>query len=139
MPEITRTVDIAARPSEVWKWLSTSDGLRRWLLPDLQIELHVGGAYRATGPDGTIITGTVLSLIPEGQLVLSWMEEGTGWTHPARLVIDLVPISTGTRARLTHDGFAGIGTATWERTAEAYRRGLDRHGILEALANAVAG
>jgi uncharacterized protein YndB with AHSA1/START domain len=139
MPDITRSLDIKARPSEVWTWLSTQDGLRQWMLPDLEIDLRVGGSYRGTGPDGTTITGTVLEIIPEGALVLSWMEEGSSWVHPARLLIELRPTVVGTRAYLTHDGFAGIGTPTWQRTADAYRQGLDRHRILEALSDAVDG
>lgn len=108
---------------------------RRWL----EIDLRVGGAYRLLGPDGeTRISGTVLELVPEGELVLSWLEEGGDWVHPARLVIALAPSPTGTRVTLIHDGFAGIGTAGWSNTLQAYERGADRHRVLERLAEAVA-
>jgi uncharacterized protein YndB with AHSA1/START domain len=139
MPEVVRTIEIAAPPSRVWRLLASQDGLRRWLPPDLTIDLRVGGAYTMTGPDGTTaISGTVLELVPEGRLVLSWMEDGSGWTHPGRLVIDLAPIAGGTRVSLAHDGFAGIGTPGWAQTYEAYERGADRHRVLEQLAAAVA-
>lgn len=138
MPDISRTLDIAAPPSSVWHWLSGQDELRRWMLPDLEIDLQVGGTYRAIGTDDkTTITGTVLEIIPEGRLVLSWLEEDAGWVHPARLVISLEAVRSGCRATLVHDGFAGIGTDSWERTAAAYERGIGVHRILPALADAV--
>jgi uncharacterized protein YndB with AHSA1/START domain len=139
MPEIVKSIEIAAPPSRVWQWFASQQALRRWLSPTLEIDLQPAGAYRMLGADGdTWISGQVLELVPEGRLVLSWLEEDAGWVHPGRLVVELTAASGGTRVTLAHDGFAGIGTPTWQRTAEAYRRGLDRHHVLEDLAAAVA-
>jgi uncharacterized protein YndB with AHSA1/START domain len=139
MPEVLRSIEIPVPPSSVWRLLSTQEGLRRWLAPDLEIDLQVGGAYRMLGADGqTRISGTVLELVPEGRLVLSWLEEEAGWVHPARLVVTLEPTASGTRVGLVHDGFAGIGTSGWAGTADAYERGADKHQILQHLAEAVA-
>jgi uncharacterized protein YndB with AHSA1/START domain len=138
MPEITRTIDIAAPPSTVWRWLATEEGLRQWMLPGIEIDLRLGGAFRALGSDGeTWISGRVLEIVPEGRLVLSWLEEDSGWEHPARLVIALKPTAAGTRVKLVHDGFAGIGKPTWEATEQAYERGADSHRILGKLADVV--
>ncbi|WP_181905737.1 SRPBCC family protein [Microbacterium bovistercoris] len=134
MPDVSHSLEIAARPSAVWRWLETQEGLRRWMGADLEIELMVGGSYRMTGPDGTVISGRVLELVPEGRLVLSWLEEGVGWQHPGRLVINLRPTEAGTEATLVHDGFAGIGTDGWRGTRDAYQRGIAKHRILEQLA-----
>jgi uncharacterized protein YndB with AHSA1/START domain len=139
MPEVVRSIEIPAPPSGVWRWLSTQEGLRRWIAPDIEIDLRVGGAYRMLGADGrTRISGTVVELVPEGRLVLSWLEEDSGWVHPARLVVTLEPIASGTRVGLVHDGFAGIGKPTWAATLEAYERGADKHQILHQLAAVVA-
>jgi uncharacterized protein YndB with AHSA1/START domain len=139
MPEVVRSIEIAAPPSSVWRWLSTQEGLRGWLAPDVEIDLRVGGVYRMLGADGqTRISGTVLELVPEGRLVLSWLEEDAGWVHPARLVVTLEAIASGTRVGLVHDGFAGIGTAGWAGTLEAYERGADKHQVLQQLAELVA-
>lgn len=139
MPEVVRSIEIQAPPSRVWGWFESEEVLRRWLRPDLQIDLSVGGAYRMLGADDeTWISGTVLELVPEGRLVLSWMEEDAGWVHPGRLVIELAAVSSGTRVTLIHDGFAGIGTAHWQRTLDAYEHGADDHRVLEQLAMAVA-
>lgn len=138
MPEVVRTIDISAPPSSVWDLLSSQDGLRRWLSPDLEIDLQLGGSYRMPGGDGsTWISGTVLEMVPEGRLVLSWLEEDSGWVHPGRLVIALEPVTSGTRVSLMHDGFAGIGKPGWANTVQAYERGADKHRVLQRLADAV--
>ena len=139
MPEVIRSIEINAPPSAVWRWMSSQESLRRWLSPNLEIDLRVGGEYRFLGLDEeTWITGRVLELIPEGALVLTWLEEGGTWVYPARLVITLAPTTAGTRVTLKHDGFAGIGKTDWPATIEAYERGADRHRVLEQLADLVA-
>jgi uncharacterized protein YndB with AHSA1/START domain len=138
MPEVVRTIEIPRSPSVVWRLLATQEGLRRWLSPDVEIDLRLGGAYRMPGGDGqTWISGVVLELVPEGRLVLSWLEEESGWVHPGRLVIALEPIAAGTRVALAHDGFAGIGKPDWGGTLQAYERGADKHQVLQRLSAAV--
>lgn len=138
MPYIRRSIEIQAPPTDVWRWLATQEALRRWLSPNLEIDLQVGGAYRFLGPDNeTWISGEVLELRPEDRLLLSWIEEGGDWVSPKRLVIALEPTAAGTRVTLTHDGFAGIGTRDWRATMEDYQRGAARHRILEKLAELV--
>lgn len=134
MPQVARTIEIAAAPSSVWRWFTSQEGLRQWIAPSIEIDLQVGGSYRLQGPDQTVITGVVLEYVPEGRLVLSWLEEEAGWLHPGRLLIELTPIATGTQVRLVHDGFAGIGKPGWESTQAAYERGADRHQVLQRLA-----
>jgi hypothetical protein len=75
-----------------------------------------------------------MELVPEGWLILSWLEEGQGWVHPARLVIALEASAQGTKATLIHDGFAGTGRADWPEMVADYERGSDAHGILDKLA-----
>lgn len=138
MPEVVRSIDIQAPPSSVWRWLETEEALRRWLSPSLEIDLRAGGAYRLLGADEkTWVSGTVLDLVPEGRLVLSWLEEDAGWVHPARLVITLAATASGTRVTLAHDGFAGIGKPGWPGVVQAYERGADRHQVLQRLAGQV--
>jgi len=138
MPQVVRSIEIKAPPSTVWRWLATQEALRRWISPNIEIDLTLGGAYRFLGPDEeTWVSGRVLELTPEGALVLSWMEEGHDWEHPARLVITLAAVPAGTRVTLIHDGFAGIGKSGWRGTVEGYERGADRHQILEKLAELV--
>jgi uncharacterized protein YndB with AHSA1/START domain len=135
MPQVIRTVEIRATPSKVWRFLATQDALRRWISPNLEIDLKVGGAYRFLGPDDkTWVSGRVMELVPEGWLVLSWLEEGQGWTHPARFVVALEASATGTKVTVIHDGFAGTGRANWPELVADYERGSDAHKILDKLA-----
>ena len=71
-------------------------------------------------------------------MILSWLEEASGWQHPARLVITLAPIPAGTRVTLIHDGFEGIGRPDWPDTLQDYERGADAHRVLDHLADLVS-
>src|SRR6185312_11837769 len=86
MSPVIRSIEIQARPSKVWRHVASQEALRRWISPNLEIDLRPGGAYRFLGPDNkTWVSGHVMELVPEGWLILSWLEEEQGWTHPARL------------------------------------------------------
>ena len=139
MQQVIRSIDILASPAAVWRWLASQDALRQWISPNLEIDLRVGGKYRFLGPDDkTWISGTVLELQAEKSLILSWLEEESGWLHPARLVITLVPTAAGTRVSLIHDGFEGIGRSDWPETVQDYERGADLHRVLDHLADLVS-
>jgi uncharacterized protein YndB with AHSA1/START domain len=139
MLQVIRSIEIQAPPSTVWRWFATQEGLRRWISSNMQIDLHVGGGYRFLGPDDqTWVSGTVLELQPEKKLILSWLEEGRGWQHPARLVVTLAPTAVGTQVTLIHDGFEGIGRPDWPEMLQDYERGADRHRVLERLADLVS-
>ena len=136
--QVTRSLEIRATPSKVWRYFPSQEGLRRWISPNLEIDLRVGGRFRFLGPDGkTFVSGTVLDIVPEGWLILSWMEEGQGWRNPTRLVLALEASGAGTKASMTFDGFAGIGRADWPDMVADYERGSDTHGTLQALAKLV--
>jgi uncharacterized protein YndB with AHSA1/START domain len=138
MSQVIRSIEIQAPPSAVWRWLATQEGLRRWISSNIEIDLRVGGAYRFLGPDeSTWVSGSVLELATEKSLILSWLEEGSGWMHPARLVITLAPSSVGTRVTLIHDGFEAIGRPDWPETVQDYERGADIHRVLDRLADLV--
>lgn len=139
MPQVTRSIEINAPPGAVWHWMATEAALRRWISSNLEIDLRVGGAYRFLGPDGkTWISGKVLELQPERSLILSWLEEGSGWVNPARLVIRLSRMPTGTLVTVIHDGFESIGVSNVDEWVQDYERGADAHRILETLAYLVS-
>lgn len=135
MPQIIRTIEIRATPSKVWRHIATQEALRRWISPNLEIDLQVGGKYRFLGPDNkTWVSGHVMELVPEGWLILSWLEEDRGWAHPARFVIALEASAQGTKATVIHDGFAATGVASWPEMVADYEQGSDAHKILDKLA-----
>ncbi len=134
-PQVTRSLEIRATPGKVWRYFASQEGLRHWISPNLEIDLHVGGSFRFLGPDGkTWVSGAVLDIVPEGWLILSWMEEGQGWQNPARLVLALEASGAGTKASMTFDGFAGTGRADWLDIVADYERGSDQHNTLQTLA-----
>ena len=133
--QVTRSLEIRATPGKVWRFFASQEGLRRWIAPNLEIDLKVGGRFRFSGPDEkTWISGAVLEIVPEAWLILSWMEEDQGWQNPMRLTLALEASPTGTRATMTFDGFAGIGRADWADVVADYERGSDEHKTLQTLA-----
>src|SRR5215469_1958141 len=134
MPQVIRTLEIRATPSKVWRFVSSQEALRRWISPNLEIDLKVGGAYRFLGPDDkTWVSGCVMELVPEGWLILSWLEEGQGWAHPARFVVALEASAVGTKVTVIHDGFTET-SPNWPEMVADYERGADAHKILDKLA-----
>lgn len=92
MLQVFRSIDIQAPPGQVWRWFATQEGLRCWISANIEIDPRVGGAYRFLGPgEQTWISGTVLKLVPEQSLMLSRLEEGSGWASPAGLAVTLAP------------------------------------------------
>ena len=135
MPQVIRTIEIRATPSKVWRYIASQEALRLWISPNLEIDLNVGGKYRFLGPDNkTWVSGYVMELVPEGWLILSWLEEDQGWAHPARFVIALEASAAGTKVTVIHDGFAGTGRADWPEMVADYEQGSDAHKILDKLA-----
>lgn len=139
MPQVRRAIRIKASTSSVWRWLSTQEGLSRWISANIEIDLRMGGAYRFLGPDNqTWISGSVLEFVPKRSLILSWLEEGKGWLKPARFVIQLSAVDDGTEVVLIHDGFEAIGLPDWTQTLKGYEHGADVHRILDRLADLVS-
>jgi uncharacterized protein YndB with AHSA1/START domain len=137
--KVTRALEIRATPAKVWRYLASQDGLRRWISPNLDIDLKVGGRYRFLGPDGkTWVSGQVLELVPQAWLVLSWLEEDQGWVRPARFTVALEACAAGTKVTIIHDGFEDTGVACLPALVADYEQGSDAHGILDKLARLVS-
>ncbi len=62
----------ASRPA-VWQAFTTSEGLSTWLTPGAVVDLRVGGEWTAHYPGGKTGGGTILSFVPEQDIVLSAM------------------------------------------------------------------
>src|SRR5580698_8477919 len=66
-------VEIPAPRVAVWNAFSTSEGLSTWLTPGAVVDLRPGGEWTAHFPGGKTGGGTILSFIPEQEIVLSAM------------------------------------------------------------------
>jgi uncharacterized protein YndB with AHSA1/START domain len=66
-------VRIPAKVGEVWRAFSTSDGLRTWLAPNAVADLRPQGEWTVHFPGGSTGGGTIVSFVPERELVLAAM------------------------------------------------------------------
>jgi len=64
-------VTVPAPIAEVWKAFTTSEGLSTWLTPSAVVDLKEGGEWAAHFPGGSTGGGTILSFVPEKELVIS--------------------------------------------------------------------
>jgi uncharacterized protein YndB with AHSA1/START domain len=55
----------------VWQAFTTSEGLSTWLTPGAVVDLRAGGEWTAHFPGGSTGGGTILSFVPQQELVLS--------------------------------------------------------------------
>ena len=67
------SITIPAPRSEVWHAFATSDGLSAWLTPGAVVDLRPGGEWTAHYPGGKTGGGTIISFVPEEEIVLSAM------------------------------------------------------------------
>jgi uncharacterized protein YndB with AHSA1/START domain len=64
-------VTVPARIGEVWKAFTTTEGLSTWLAPNVVVDLREGGEWTVKFPGGSTGGGTILSFVPEKELVIS--------------------------------------------------------------------
>jgi uncharacterized protein YndB with AHSA1/START domain len=64
-------VTVPAPIKAVWEAFTTSAGLSTWLTPGAVVDLKEGGEWTAHFPGGSTGGGTILSFVPEKELVLS--------------------------------------------------------------------
>jgi uncharacterized protein YndB with AHSA1/START domain len=64
-------VEVPAPLHEVWRAFSTSEGLSTWLTPHATVDLRQGGEWTAHFPGGSTGGGTIMSFVPEKELVLA--------------------------------------------------------------------
>jgi len=104
-------------PEIVWKTLTSTDLIARWLMPN-DFELVVGKRFNfRTKPMGDwdgVVHCEVLEVVPNRKLVYSW--KGGADTNPEYgskldtvVTWTLTPVAGGTRLRLVHAGFRSPG------------------------------
>jgi uncharacterized protein YndB with AHSA1/START domain len=64
-------VEVPAPVHEVWQAFATSEGLSTWLFPDATVDLRPGGDWLVHFPGGSTGGGTIISFVPEKELVLA--------------------------------------------------------------------
>jgi uncharacterized protein YndB with AHSA1/START domain len=64
-------VEVPGPVPEVWKAFATSEGLSTWLFPNAKVDLRPGGDWLVHFPGGSTGGGTILSFIPEKEIVIA--------------------------------------------------------------------
>ena len=64
-------VTVPAPLPAVWRAFATSEGLSTWLTPGAVVDLRVGGEWTAHFPGGSTGGGTILSFVPQREIVMS--------------------------------------------------------------------
>jgi len=103
------SVDILARPETVWRCLTESDWLSRWLQAKATLEPRVGGAVRFDFGGGGVVEGVVQELKPNEVLAFTWgvsvgPQRDQVPVGSTLVSIRLAETSAGTRVTLRHDG-----------------------------------
>lgn len=124
---------IDAPPSEVWKALTTSEGLKSWMAPQVEIDLRVGGKmlsnYKADGKlgDENSIENTILAFEPERMLSIQATKPPAGFPFASSIkdmwtVMYLEPIGAD-RTRLTICGMGFKDDAESQKMREFFDKG----------------
>jgi uncharacterized protein YndB with AHSA1/START domain len=101
-------VEIPAPVPEVWKAFSTSEGLSTWLFPNATVDLRPGGDWLVHFPGGSTGGGTIVSFVPEKEIVIAALapdkfpQVRAARTHA---VFQFEPRGNSTVVRLTQTGW----------------------------------
>jgi uncharacterized protein YndB with AHSA1/START domain len=111
MSEIIREVVYPHPPAAVWRALTEPAALSAWLMPnDFRPEVGHKFQFRVPKPPigwRGIVDCEVLVVDPPRRLSYTWL--GDPKYRPTKVTWTLEPVEGGTRLRLEHTGFRGIG------------------------------
>ena len=135
--------------AEVWALLTTSEGLRSWMAPVVEVELRNGGRWEASydvskriGDPGNIVN-EVVAYVPEKLLVLRVESAPPGYpldldlVRSTRAIFELEPLERD-RTRLSVTGVGYGGGTEWDTI---YRVGLsgNRASLLQLHERIMSG
>jgi uncharacterized protein YndB with AHSA1/START domain len=134
--------DLAQPPDRVWRALTQSDLLERWLMPN-NFQPRLGARFQfhaqpAAGWDGTVEC-EVLALEPERRLAYSWRggsDAIQGYGHRLDTTVTWTLAATpagGTHVRLEHAGFTDADGFAYANMGNGWR-----DNVVTALARVVA-
>ena len=101
-------IEVPAPVHEVWQAFSTSEGLSTWLFPNATVDLRAGGDWLVHFPGGSTGGGTIVSFVPEKELVLSALAPDKFpmvRAERTRAVFQFEPRGNATMVRLTQSGW----------------------------------
>ncbi|MER6433758.1 SRPBCC domain-containing protein [Streptomyces sp900105245] len=113
--DLTLETDLPHLPADVWQALTDPAALSEWLMPVHDFEPVVGQRFHLRakpmpGWDG-VIEGKILEADEPHRLVYTWKGSRMRSNTAVRWTLTALPHGAGTRLRLDHQGFEGIGGA----------------------------
>lgn len=108
MPAIRRTINIAAAPREVWKFLTTADGIKSWWADDARVDAREGGriVLTAEGDDGKPVEerGIFHEVRPTRKIEIAWDNNSPAPTKGTRIEFQVAKDGDETQVNLVHSG-----------------------------------
>jgi uncharacterized protein YndB with AHSA1/START domain len=138
MPSIRRHIHIAASPRQVWKALTTAEGLESWLVDGAQIDARKDGRIVLTGEDDdgnpVVERGFIQKWRPTSHFEITWDKFGDfpirGMNYQFQLAIDngetrLSIVLSGNPEILDDDERRSELDADWRRALKSLQSMLD--------------
>jgi len=103
-------IDVAARPSTVFRCIVESGLLSQWLAANATIDARVGGAVRIDFErHGTVVEGRVTEVVPDERVVFTWgvasgPDSASMPAGSTRVTISIAATPRGARVTLRHEG-----------------------------------
>ena len=101
-------IEVPAPVDDVWRAFATSEGLSTWLFPNATVDLRAGGDWIVRFPGGSTGGGTIVSFVPQRELVIAAMAPEK-FPHVraerTRAVFQFEPRGNSTVVRLTQSGW----------------------------------
>lgn len=103
MAEFATSIEIDARPDDVFDFLVTADGMTAWMGDWAALDPTTGGEF-AVNVAGAAIRGRYLEVARPHRVVFSWGMTGSTELPPgaSTVAFELTEIATGTRVDLRH-------------------------------------
>lgn len=104
--EIRHTFYFNQKPEEIWAYLTQSDLMEQWLMPN-DFKPEPGHHFRFTNPNNTFVVCEVVEVKPYTFLSYVWKNDWSITKVPYTSLVSwtLIPVDGGTELVLVHSGF----------------------------------
>jgi uncharacterized protein YndB with AHSA1/START domain len=125
---IERTVSLTSPPDEVWRALTTADGLSAWFGERATIDLRPGGAATMTFAGGITVEMRVERVEKPTVFAYTWRLPDLPEADPRRTYVEftLEPEGDGTLLHLVESGFAQLPDDTRREAYDSHGEGWTR-------------
>jgi uncharacterized protein YndB with AHSA1/START domain len=125
---IERTVTLNRAPREVWRALTTAEGLSAWFGERASIDLRPGGAATLTFSGGLTVELRIERVDEPTVFAYTWRLPDLPEDDPRRTYVEFTvqPTAEGTLLRVVETGFAQLPVDTRRQTYDSHSEGWTR-------------